>query len=118
VSSIDAWTEAVGRMLERDGQPQAIYDCLRLSEPAFVGSLSAVKRLVQRLRGTQAIRPEDVAIPVRSAPGEIAQVDFGYVGQLYDGGAGRIAGTSYAEPFTSPLRTGNRTAPQLRPGSN
>jgi transposase len=88
LSSIDSWTEAIVRMLERDAQPQAIYDCLRLTEPTFAGSLSAVKRLVQRLRGAQDVRPEDVAIPVRTAPGEIAQVDFGYVGQLYDGGAG------------------------------
>jgi transposase len=88
VSSIAAWTATVERMLERDAQPQAIYDCLRLSEPTFAGSLSAVKRLVGRLRGAREVRPEDVAIPVRSAPGEIAQVDFGYVGKLYDGGAG------------------------------
>ncbi len=32
-------------------------------------------------RGVQA---EDVAIPVETEPGEIAQVDFGYVGKLYD----------------------------------
>jgi hypothetical protein len=25
-----------------------------------------------------------VAIPVETAPGELAQVDFGYVGRLYD----------------------------------
>ena len=34
-----------------------------------------------------ACRP-DVAIPVMTNPGEIAQVDFGYVGKLYDPEAG------------------------------
>jgi hypothetical protein len=29
------------------------------------------------------VSPEDVAIPVVTTPGDIAQVDFGYVGQLY-----------------------------------
>jgi hypothetical protein len=26
------------------------------------------------------VQPEDVAIPVETRPGEVAQVDFGYVG--------------------------------------
>jgi Integrase core domain len=30
------------------------------------------------------VQPEDVAIPVETRPGEVAQVDFGYVGRLYD----------------------------------
>lgn len=33
---------------------------------------------------------EDVAIPVETAAGDIAQVDFGYVGQLYDAAVGRL----------------------------
>lgn len=32
----------------------------------------------------------DVAIPVETAAGEVAQVDFGYVGKLYDASSGRL----------------------------
>jgi DNA replication protein DnaC/transposase len=83
-SSVGAWADPVRQMLARGAQPQAIYDCLRLQEPTFAGSLSAIKRLVLRLRGVRAITPADVVIPVRAAPGESAQVDFGFVGRLYD----------------------------------
>ena len=88
VSSIEQWTEAIEAMVKRDAQPQAIYDCLRLERQDFAGSLSAVKRLVARLTAARPVSARDVAIPVLSAPGEIAQVDFGYVGRLYDSGAG------------------------------
>src|SRR3990172_6535338 len=50
VSSIAPWTERIHAMVKRNAQPQAIYDCLRLEEPTFAGSLSAVKRLVGRLQ--------------------------------------------------------------------
>jgi len=88
LSSIAAWTERIHTMLGRQAQPQAIYDCLRLEEPMFAGSLSAVKRLVARLKAAAPVEARDVPIPVLSAPGEIAQVDFGYVGRLYDALAG------------------------------
>jgi transposase len=88
VSSIAPWTERIHTMLGREAQPQAIYDCLRLEEPTFAGSLSAVKRLVARLKAAAPVEARDVPIPVLSAPGEIAQVDFGYVGRLYDALAG------------------------------
>ena len=44
--------------------------------------------VVLRLKRVRGVQPEDVAIPVETAPGEIAQVDFGYVGRLYDPRAG------------------------------
>jgi len=88
LSSIAAWAEPIEAMVGRRAEAQAIYDCLRLQEPSFSGSLSAVKRLVARLKGARPVQPEDVAIPVRCGPGEIAQVDFGYVGRLYDPLAG------------------------------
>jgi hypothetical protein len=37
----------------------------------------------------KGIRPEDVAIPVDTAPGEVAQVDFGYAGLLWDATTGK-----------------------------
>ncbi|HXQ22293.1 MAG TPA: hypothetical protein VN812_11515, partial [Candidatus Acidoferrales bacterium] len=83
-SSVEQWSETVQAMMIKEATPQAIYDCLRLEHHEFTGSLSAIKRLYARLRGTKAVEATDIAIPVVSAPGEIAQVDFGYVGKLYD----------------------------------
>lgn len=83
-SSVERWRETVQAMMGKEATPKAIYDCLRLEHKEFAGSLSAIKRLYARLRGEQPVEATDIAIPVVSAPGEIAQVDFGYVGKLYD----------------------------------
>ena len=83
-SSVERWTETVRAMMAKEATPKAIYDCLRLEHKEFAGSLSAIKRLYARLRGERPVEASDIAIPVVSAPGEIAQVDFGYVGKLYD----------------------------------
>lgn len=83
-SSVERWSEAVQEMMAKGATPKAIYDCLRLEHSEFAGSLSAIKRLCARLHGEKEVDAKDVAIPVVSAPGEIAQVDFGYVGKLYD----------------------------------
>lgn len=83
-SSIEVWAPRVRELLAGGAQPRGIYDLLRTTEPAFVGSLSAVKRLCARLDREVGPRPADVAIPVETAAGEVAQVDFGYVGYLLD----------------------------------
>lgn len=83
-SSVERWSEAVQEMMAKGATAKAIYDCLRLEQSEFGGSLSAIKRLCVRLHGEKGVDAKDVAIPVVSAPGEIAQVDFGYVGKLYD----------------------------------
>jgi transposase len=65
--------------------PTAIHDYLRLQQaPQYTGSLSAVKRLCARLDRERGPLATDVAIPVETAPGEVAQVDFGYTGRRYD----------------------------------
>ena len=84
VSSVDAWSELIGEMYGRRAGPTAIFDRLRLEHPDFPGSLSAVKRLCARIRRQRGISPEEVAIPVETEPGAVAQVDFTYVGKLYD----------------------------------
>ncbi len=84
VSSIEAWVPRVRVLLAGGAQPRGIYDLLRTTEPTFKGSLSAVKRLCARLGRAVGPRPCDVAIPVDTAAGEVAQVDFGYVGYLFD----------------------------------
>ena len=89
-SSVTAWTGEVVTMLEHGATPKAIFDRLRLEHDHFTGSLSAIKRLCARLRKAEGIKPEDVAIPVQTEPGEVAQVDFGYVGKLWDPTEGRF----------------------------
>jgi len=88
ISSLSAWIGEVEAMIERGGQPKAIFDALRLRED-FKGSLSAIKRLCASLRKAKGIRPQDIVIPVDTDPGEVAQVDFGYVGKLFDPVSGR-----------------------------
>jgi transposase len=88
-SSIDDYEERIAAMLDEGAGPTAIFDRLRL-EPEFGGSLGAVKRMCRRLSASKGVSPDDVAIRVESAAGEIAQVDFGYVGQLLDPETGRL----------------------------
>lgn len=84
VSSLARWSEEITHLLEKGAGPTAIHDHLRLHATGYDASLSAVKRFClrrQRARGPQAT---DVAIPVETAPGQVAQVDFGYAGLRYD----------------------------------
>lgn len=83
-STVEAWADLVASMAAKGAGPKAIYDRLRLEHDGFTGSYWAVKRLCRRLREEAGVQPQDVAIPVETAPGEIAQVDFGYLGKLYD----------------------------------
>jgi transposase len=83
-TSLERYREAIAALAERGLGPRAIYDRLRLEHPDFGGSHSAVKRLCRALERARGVRPEDVAIPVETKPGEVAQVDFGYVGKLFD----------------------------------
>jgi DNA replication protein DnaC len=84
VSSVESWRDVIAAMLERRAGPRSIFDRLRLEHPDFPGSLSAVKRLCARLSHERGVSAEDVAIPVETEPGHVAQVDFTYVGKLYD----------------------------------
>lgn len=70
--------------MEKGLGPRAIFDRLRLEHAGFGGSHSAVKRLCRTLKRARGVQPSEVAIPVETAPGEVAQVDFGYVGKLLD----------------------------------
>jgi transposase len=74
----------IAAMHGRRAGAKAIFDRLRLQHPDFPGSLSAVKRLCARLSRERGIAPEEVAIPVETEAGHIAQVDFSFVGKLYD----------------------------------
>ncbi len=88
VSTLEKWQPQVEGLLEKRLGPQAIYDRLRLEDPDFRGSLGSLKRLVQRIRRDRGVQPEEVTIPVDTEPGEVAQVDFGYAGKLWDRATG------------------------------
>jgi len=86
------WLGDVEEMLKRKAGPKAIHDALKLKHgEKYTASLWSVRRLCKRLRKTGKVgqvKPEDVSIPRVTEPGEEAQVDFGYVGRIYDPGAG------------------------------
>ena len=83
-SSVEPWQEAIEELWKRRVGPTAIHDHLRVNVAGYTGSLSAVKRLCLRLERASGPRAVDVAIPVVTAPGQVAQVDFGYAGKRYD----------------------------------
>jgi transposase len=88
-SSIEDLRETIEKLLGGGAGPTAIYDRLKL-DAHFKGSIGAVKRLCARISKAKGVSADDVAIRVETGPGEIAQVDFGYVGTLYDPDEGRM----------------------------
>ena len=89
-SSIADWEPKIIELAEAGLTPKPIYDRLKLEEPDFRGSFYAVRAVWRRWRKARGVRAEDVAIPVETVAGDVAQVDFGYVGQLYDATVGRL----------------------------
>lgn len=83
-SSVESFKEEIVRLRAKGAGPTSIHDHLRVNQADFAGSLSAIKRLCLRLERDEGPKPTDVAIPVETAAGEIAQVDFGYAGKRYD----------------------------------
>lgn len=84
VSSIGAYQEKIKVLVKTGAGPTAIFDYLRTSDSEFDGTLSSVKRMVRQLRKAEGPKVHDVVVRVETAPGQIAQVDFGFVGQLFD----------------------------------
>jgi transposase len=91
VSTIEQWQPLIRALNEKGLGPQAIHDRLTLEEPEYRGSLGAVKRMVARLVRERGPLAEDVAIPVLTDPGDVAQVDFGYAGKVLDPDSGRLS---------------------------
>jgi transposase len=89
-SSIEAYRALIESLALKGAGPQAIHDRLRQEHSEFTGSVSAVKRLCRSIRRERGVRAEDIAIPLETEPGQEAQVDFGYVGKLYDPVEGRL----------------------------
>ena len=82
VSSVAPYREIVQTLRSQSVEVAAIYQ--RLTERGYTGSYSAVYRFVRALEP----RTPDATVRVERAPGEEAQVDFGYVGRLHDPDSG------------------------------
>lgn len=79
-SSLEAYRAEIQTMLDRGLSPRLIFQ--QLSErPAFTASESAVYRLCHTLKAAQ---PPEVFVRLETPPGEVAQVDFGDIGKLFD----------------------------------
>lgn len=78
VSSVEDYREQVVQWRAAGVRMTAIY--ARLQEQGFEGSYSAVRRFVRQLEPLSM----DVTVRVERAPGEEAQVDFGYAGYMLD----------------------------------
>ncbi len=89
VSTVQIWAPQIERMAAKGAKPRAIYDALRLEDPGFNGSYDAVRRYWRRLQRGREPQAADVAIPVHTRPGEVAQVDFFYVGKVFDPARGQ-----------------------------
>lgn len=83
-SRIEPWRNQVERLLDKGLGPKVIWERLREQDACFEGTYPQVKRMCRRLRADKGVDPSKVAIVVETKPGEVAQVDFGYVGRLYD----------------------------------
>ena len=83
-SSVEPYRDLVLH-LYRDGVEGAAMH-QRLSEQGFAGSLSALYRFLHRIDPPQP----DATVRVETAPGEEAQVDFGYAGRMLDPATGRL----------------------------
>ena len=81
-STVEPYREQVVKMREKGVEVSAIWE--RIKERGFAGSYMAVYRFVRQLEPIQA----DVTVRVETAPGEEAQVDFGYAGRMIDGETG------------------------------
>jgi transposase len=84
VSAIESWRPRVEDLFAKGLGPRAIHDRLRLEHTDFIGSYAQVKRLWRAIKRSRGVQAQDVAIPVETTEGQIAQVDFGYLGKLID----------------------------------
>ena len=81
---VDRLVDGGDRAHARAGRTAALCDCARLTDATFVGSLPGRQALGEEAAGHPEGAPGRARHPGARAPGEIAQVDFGYVGPLDD----------------------------------
>lgn len=112
LSSLEAYSDKIKKLADKGLGPRAAFDRLRQEEPEFGGSYSAVKRLYRTIRRARGVQAQQVAIPVETGPGEIAQVA---------GPSGRIGPTRWARRWaatcgrSSTATTCSRSCGRCRP---
>lgn len=89
-SEIEAWTARIEELLDKGLGPKAVRARLLENDPSFPGTYPQVKRLCRAIRQAKGVDADAVSIPVETKPGQYAQVDFGYVGRLYDPATGTL----------------------------
>jgi transposase len=83
-SSIAEWRPHIEGLMDKGLGPKTAHRRMLELHPEFEGTYPQVKRLMRAIRRDKGIDPSEVAIPVETAPAEVAQVDFGFVGRLVD----------------------------------
>ena len=79
-SSIEAYRDEIKLLREQGLRPRLIFQKLS-ARTEFTASESAVYRLCRTLKSAQ---PPDVVVRIETLPAEVAQVDFGEIGKLFD----------------------------------
>ncbi len=82
-SQLEPWRSTIEGHLEDGLRIREIHRRLKKS-PEFKGSYAQVKRMVRALKKKTGPTADEVVIPVITEPGDVVQVDFGYVGKLLD----------------------------------
>lgn len=85
-SSIEPYRDEVTDLLRHNRNPRTIWRLLHGRHTGFNASESAVRRLVRSIRADQ---PKEVTVRLETPPGEVAQVDFGFIGYLSDPATGQ-----------------------------
>ncbi len=83
-SSVDRWMPTIETGFNEGVEAKAVWDKLQRTDSEFDATYAAVVRAYRRLRKRRGPVATDVTIPVTTAAGEVAQVDFGYAGKLLD----------------------------------
>jgi transposase len=78
-STLENQREIVQKYLDQGLQMTVIYQRLRENH-GYEGSYSSVRRFVHQLKPLE----QEAYVRVNSEPGEEVQVDFGYIGQIFD----------------------------------
>ncbi len=79
--SMESYRNEIADLVKQGYQPRAIWNLLSRRYPGLAGSESAVWRLVKSVKAKE---PPEIVLRIETRPGEVAQVDFGYVGHLLD----------------------------------
>jgi transposase len=79
-SSVEAYRDVIQALVDQGCGPRTVWEKLG-EQIGFTGSESSVYRMCAKLKAAQ---PPDVVVRIETPPGEVAQVDFGEVGKLFD----------------------------------